>query len=113
MSILIFAKHLQDLKSELVFVGGVNKLIRGIKKCTSDIDVVVKDIKGLEILGEIYLYKTSYVGSISGNRAYIKSDYFIDIFIEDSIPEYDIIGGLKCQTLLQQKQHDQMVILRN
>lgn len=83
-------------KENLVFVGNVAMMFQGIDVIPSDIDIVVTDLSGLEGYTE---YTTDSKFSISGKRAFITGEYMIDIFIEDKLPQYVIIDGLKVETL--------------
>lgn len=75
-------------------------MIQGIRNSTTDIDICVKDLKGLESLGEIKQWRTDSVFSKSGDRAGIESqEYLIDIFVEKELPKHIEINGIKVQTL--------------
>lgn len=76
-------------KQNLVLVGGVARKLNGMGHNPKDIDVVVTDLDGMDFFGDIIEFDTDFVGSISGKRAYIKRfDYMIDIFIEDTLPDF-------------------------
>ena len=83
-------------KEDLVFVGGVAMKIHGLKENYNDIDVVVLNLEGLKNYVE---YDTVSKFSQTGKRAFIDSQPKIDIFIEKELPEFELINGLKVQTV--------------
>lgn len=93
-------KSIANMKDEVVFIGSVALVFHGKKDLFNDIDMVVKDTRGLEFLGEIVLFDTKSIFSTSGKRAYIRTDnYTMDIFIEDSLPDFIIHDGIKYATM--------------
>lgn len=98
-------------KPDLVFVGGVALYFNGLKHEPRDIDIVVTDMVGIQHLGEIEYFDTDFVGSISGKRAYIKRhDINIDIFIENTLPEFNTDGLVKYQTLSSIREHYEKIV---
>lgn len=92
-------KQISNLKKDVVFVGGVALVHYGIKDTAKDIDIVVNDLNGLEVLGDIQQFQTNSVMSKSGNRAFINIDgIIIDVFINDDLPEYIDNDGVKYGT---------------
>jgi hypothetical protein len=88
------------IKPDVVFVGGVSEWIQGKRTSTTDIDICVTNLIGLEHLGEIKQWNTDSKFSKSGLRAGIENqEYLIDIFIEKELPEYVEIEGIKYQTI--------------
>lgn len=83
------------IKEDLVFVGGFAMYLQGIKQSFNDYDVVVISLDGLH---DAITYKTDSKFSKSGNRAFITGKRNIDIFIENKLPEYEIIKGVKVAT---------------
>lgn len=83
-------------KENLVFVGGFAMKMHGLKDNYNDLDVVVTDLEGLKNYIE---YPTDSVFSKSGKRAFIPGETKIDIFIENELPEFEIINGFKVQTI--------------
>lgn len=93
-------KQLSDSKPDIVFVGGVSEFLQGARTETKDIDICVNNLSGLDFFGEIESWRSSTPFTISGNRAGItRTDFDIDIFIEEELPEYIIIDQMKCETL--------------
>ena len=95
----------------MVFVGGVSlrHLLPTIP--VRDIDIVVNSLDGLDVFGEIITWETKSPMSLSGQRAHIKrDDYNIDIFIEPNLPEYDLIDGVKFQTIEKFKSFIEVLI---
>jgi hypothetical protein len=87
-------------KEDLVIVGGAAMKLNGMDHNPKDIDVVVNSLDGLDFFGEVIEFDTDFVGSVSGKRAYIKRfDYMIDIFIEDTLPDFITDLRIKYQTL--------------
>lgn len=82
-------------KEDLVFVGGVAMVMHGKKKTFNDIDVVVKNLEGIP---DPITYETDSPFSLSGKRAFSLGKVKIDIFIEEELPEFEIIDGLKIET---------------
>lgn len=93
-------KRISELKDDVVFVGGVTMVHHGIKETAKDIDIVVLDLKGLEQLGYIRHWFGKSEMTKSKKRASIESlPYFIDIFVEDELPEYVEHDGVKYRTI--------------
>lgn len=93
-------EQLNDSKPDIVFVGGVSEFLQGARTETKDIDICVNNLSGLDFFGEIESWRSSTPFTISGNRAGIsRTDFIIDIFIEDNLPEYININQMKCETL--------------
>ena len=90
------------VKKDLVYVGSFALYQMGLVQSYRDIDIVVVDLIGLE--GCIAYDSDSGFSSI-GKRAFIKSDPVIDIFIENELPDFIEINGLKCQTLASMLKH--------
>ena len=87
-------------KDDVVFVGSVSLWYSKLIDDPHDIDIVVNNLDGLEAFGKIDTWETKSPMSISGKRACIRrEDCTIDIFIEVALPEYNIIDGVKFQTL--------------
>lgn len=89
---------LNDLcqKSDLVFVGGFAMFKHGLKSNYRDVDVVVQTLSGLE---SATTYTTDSLFSTSGKRAGLKAELFIDIFIEEKLPESIQIGPYRVATI--------------
>lgn len=93
-------KKINSVNDNIVFVGGISELIQGKREFTTDIDICVLNIDGFSEFGEIKEWITESPVSLSGNRAGIKNDEFIlDIFIENSLPKWVEISGLKFETI--------------
>lgn len=94
-------------KENLVFVGSVAMMLQGIDVKPKDIDIVVTDLIGLENYTE---YTTDSKFSLSGRRAFIIDEISVDIFIEQELPEYVIINGLKCETFFYMKRFYNVIL---
>jgi hypothetical protein len=97
-------KSIVNTKDDVVFVGSTYLWYLNLIKKANDIDIVVNDLNGLEIFGEITTWETKSPMSLSGKRAHIKrDDYSIDIFIEPILPKFNIIDGIKFITIEDNK----------
>jgi len=104
-------KRISKLKKDVVFVGGVSFVHHGIKDDAKDIDIVVNNLDGLETLGDIKEFQTKAPMSKSGNRAYTYvDDIQIDIFIEEELPEYDEVDGVKYESIKSLVNHYEELI---
>lgn len=92
--------QIQEANKDVVFVGGIAEMMQGKRESATDIDICVLNIDGLEVFGQIKEWITESPVSISGKRAGIENQNLIlDIFIEDELPEYIEILGLRFETL--------------
>ena len=90
-----YCRILTTLKGDFVVVGSMAKHLHGISdKMPNDLDIVVHDFTGLE---GVISYITPSPFSGSGKRGYILSESMlkIDIFVEHSLPKYQIIKGIR------------------
>lgn len=91
-------RYCQDLtakKDDFVVVGSLAMLLHNLSdKKPNDIDIVVKDFKGLE---GVTAYVTPSPFSGSGKRGFILSESMlkIDIFAEYALPDHSIIKGVR------------------
>lgn len=93
-------KKLNNEITDIIFVGGVSEMIQGIRETTKDIDICVLNVDELKSRYILKEWQDTSVFSKSGKRAGIESeDYIIDIFIEDTLPDFIEIDGVKCETL--------------
>lgn len=95
-------------KKDLIFVGGFALYMQGVKSSFKDYDVVVLSLSGG--LEHAHQYQTDSSHSISGKRAIIESPIPVDIFIEDSLPEYVEIDGFRCQTVPSMLDHYRRIL---
>lgn len=99
-------KKISRMDNGVVFVGGVSEVKHGIRKKTKDVDIVVQSLSGLEAFGVLKYWITDSAVSKSGKRAFIERlDFNIDIFVEDDLPEWELIDGVKCQTIKSMISH--------
>lgn len=102
---------IHEANKDVIFVGGIAEMMQGKRKFATDIDICVLNINGLEVFGEIKEWITTSPVSISGKRAGIENtDIILDIFIEDELPEYVEILGLRFETLESLKTRYERVI---
>ena len=85
----------------LVFVGGFAEVAQGIKVSLSDIDIVVTDLEDISFLFPLddIWNRDRYIKRAS-KRIMVGEDSWIlvDIFVKDSLPDYDTIEGYKVCT---------------
>lgn len=107
-------QHIAQSKDDVVFVGSwVARLNGRLNRQPNDIDIVVTTLDGLERFGEILTFETKSPFSNSGKRAVIQNkEGKIDIFIESTLPRYDVIKYLKVQTLESQIDYFNQIISR-
>lgn len=98
MLIVDIAKELTEIKKDLVVVGSTALFVRGLSdRVPNDLDINVKDFKGLETFNIIECTTTSPL-SVSGRRGYSSPEQTgvkLDIFAEDERPTYDLIDGVR------------------
>lgn len=92
---LEFIQALGASKENLVFVGSVAMMLQGIDIIPSDIDIVVTDMEGLEGYTE---YTTDSAYSGTGMRAFKLGEYDVDVFIEEKLPQFTVVSGVKVVT---------------
>jgi hypothetical protein len=94
-------KEISRCKDDVVIVGSwVSRIHNKLREEPNDIDVVVTSLDGLEGFGEIICYESKGLYSENAKRCYIKnSDGKIDIWVRDKLPEWEIINGVKYQTI--------------
>ena len=92
----------------LVFVGGASEYLQDVKDSLNDIDIVIINENDLRNIGYLHKFKMNLFFGLSGERGVIlKNNILIDIFIENSLPEYVIVNEkYKCQAI------DSMIELR-
>jgi hypothetical protein len=104
-------KEIASSKKDVVFIGSVSLWHLNLVTNPHDIDIVVNSLDGLEVFGNIESWESNSPMSISKKRACIKrEDYTIDIFIEETLPEYNVENNIKFQTLDNLKAHIELVI---
>lgn len=89
-------------KPDFVVVGSTALYIQGLHiKAPNDLDIVVCNTDGLGFEKDLIHYNTDSKYSLSGKRACIMQDgiTIIDIFVEYSLPEFEILNGIRIETL--------------
>lgn len=105
-------KILKD-KADAVIVGSSALYLQGlIKKIPNDIDIITTSIKGLP--NGVVEYETDSGFSFSGKRAFciVENRFKIDIFVEDKLPEYIEVNGLKIQTVASMLKYYESILPR-
>ena len=100
-------------KADAVIVGSSALYLQGIsKKMPNDIDIITTSIKGLP--DGVIEYETDSGFSFSGKRAVciVDDSFKIDIFVEDNLPDYIEIDGLKIQTVASMFNYYQSILPR-
>ena len=96
--------HIADKLSEvenLVFVGGFAEVAQGIKTSLTDIDIVITNLEDVSFLFPLDdEWDREGYRKRAGKRIMVGEDDWIlvDIFVKDSLPDYDIIEGYKVCT---------------
>jgi hypothetical protein len=94
-------------KEKTVIVGGAAMFHHGLVDSYNDIDVVVTDINDIEGLN---YFESNSTLTKSGKRAYVDN---VDVFIEDELPEYEVINGFKIATIESMAKYYREVIDRS
>ena len=100
-------------KADAVIVGSSALYLQGLtKKIPNDIDIITTSIKGLP--EGVVEYETDSGFSFSGKRAFciVENRFKIDIFVEDKLPDYIEIDGLKIQTVASMFNYYQSILPR-
>ena len=94
-------KKIAELKKDVVFVGGVALVHHKIKEETADIDMVVLNLDGLECFGSLVQFRLPPEISTTRRRARVLVDkkIFLDIVINDYLPEHVEVDGVKYETI--------------
>ena len=98
-------RQISTIKNDVVFTGSwVARIHNKLRRQPKDIDIVVTSLDGLERFGKIICSDSKSIFAKDSKRCVIKSDDFqIDIWVKDSLPEYDVIKGMKFETIKSQK----------
>ena len=100
-------------KADAVIVGSSALYLQGLtKKMPNDIDIITTSIKGLP--EGVVEYETDSGFSFSGKRAFciVENIFKIDIFVEDNLPEYVELNGLKIQTVSSMLKYYESILPR-
>lgn len=100
--ILDYCRKITAIKEDFVVVGSTALYIQGRHIIApNDLDIVVCNVSDLGYEKDLHHYKTDSPYSVSGKRACILQNgiTIIDIFVEDYLPEYEIIKGIRIETL--------------
>lgn len=97
-----FLRKLNKAKNgNVVLTGSIAERMNGINVEIHDVDFVVLNLDGLESFGKLETFTTKSVFSKSGKRAFVKRSggYDFDIFVEDKLPDFIQVDGVKYETL--------------
>lgn len=100
-------------KADAVIVGSSALYLQGLtNKIPNDIDIITTSMKGLP--EGVVEYETDSGFSFSGKRAFciVEDSFKIDIFVEDKLPYYVEIDGLKIQTVASMLNYYQSILPR-
>lgn len=100
-------EQISQCKDDVVFVGS---LVGNNPEDVNDIDIVITSTDGLETIGECECYESNSVFAKNAKRCKIKGNDLIDIWLKDELPEYEVIDGIKYQTIDSQKEYYQDVL---
>ena len=101
-------KEISRCKNDVVFTGSWVARINGkLRRQPKDIDIAVTSLDGLETFGDIICGESNSLFSRdTKSRCKIDlDDTMIDIWVKDELPEYEIIKGMKFQTLKSQVEY--------
>lgn len=103
----LLMKQISRHKNDVVYVGSwVARKHNKLRRQPHDIDIVVNSLDGLETFGEIKCFESKSVMSNGSKRCQIVSNEVkIDIWVRDELPKWELIDGMKFQTLESQIQH--------
>lgn len=101
----ILMREISNIKNDVVFTGSwVARIHNKLRRQPKDIDIVVTSLDGLERFGDIICNDTKSIFGRDSKRCVINSkDFKLDIWVKDSLPQYDIIKGMKFETIESQK----------
>jgi len=107
--IMELVNKISSCKDDVVFVGSLVYSVNGeLDKSPNDIDIVVTSLDGLERFGEVICYDSVSVFAKDSKRCIIEgNEVLIDIWLRDELPEWEIIDGIKYQTVVSQIKHYQ------
>ena len=100
-------EQISQCKDDVVFVGS---LVGKNPEDVNDIDIVITSTDGLETIGECECHESNSVFAKDAKRCKIKGNDLIDIWLKDELPEYEVIDGIKYQTIDSQKEYYQDVL---
>lgn len=101
-------REISRVKDDVVFTGSWVARINGkLRRQPKDIDIVVTSLDGLETLGDIISIKSdSLLSKDTIDRCTIDfGGTQIDIWVKNELPPYEIIKGMKFQTLKSQVEY--------
>jgi hypothetical protein len=100
-------REISTIKNDVVITGSwVAKVNNKLERLPKDLDIVVTSLDGLETFGEIICGESTSPFAKDSKRCRIEgNEFMIDIWLKDELPEYDIIDGMKFETMESQKRH--------
>ena len=103
----IIMREMARIKKDLVFTGSwVARVNNKLRRRPKDIDIVVTSLDGLETFGDIICGDSTSPFAKNSKRCKIEgNEFLIDIWVKDELPEYDIIKGMKFETVDSQRKH--------
>jgi hypothetical protein len=100
-------REISNIKDDVVFVGSwVAKVNNKINTQPKDLDIVVTSLNGLETFGDIICGESTSPFAKNSKRCKIEgNEFMIDVWLQDELPQYDIINGMKFETIDAQKEY--------
>lgn len=94
-------REISNIKDDVVFVGSwVAKVNNKINRLPKDLDIVVTSLDGLDTFGDIICGESNSPFAKNSKRCRIEgNEFMIDIWLQDELPEYEIIDGMKFETI--------------
>lgn len=92
-------------KEDVVVTGSwVARIHNKLRRRPHDIDIVVTSLDGLETFGDIiYMDSTSTYAKDAKRCKIENNEGLIDIWVMDKLPEYEIVKGVKYETIESQR----------
>lgn len=92
-------------KDDVVITGSwVARIHNKLRRRPHDIDIVVTSLDGLERFGEIICGDSTSIFAKDSKRCKIENNEgMIDIWVMNKLPEYEIIKGVKYETMDSQR----------
>lgn len=100
-------REISNIKDDVVFIGSwVAKVNNKINTQPKDLDIAVTSLNGLETFGNVICGESTSPFAKNSKRCKIEgNEFMIDIWLQDELPEYEIINGLKFETIDAQKEY--------
>lgn len=101
----ILLNEISKCKDDVVITGSwVARVNNKLNREPHDIDIVVTSLDGLETFGDIICGESTSIFAKDSKRCKIeRNDVLIDIWVSNKLPEYEVIEGIKYETIDSQR----------